>query len=159
MPCDCGDPRPFEKCCGPYLTGAALPPTAEALMRSRYTAYARGEVDYIFATQAPEGRATLDRAQTEAWSKQSTWRGLEIVRTERGGPDDRDGVVEFVAHFDLRGEHVDHHELATFRRDDRWYFVDGKEPKLVPFQRRERKVGPNEPCPCGSGKKFKKCCG
>ncbi|HSV29430.1 MAG TPA: YchJ family metal-binding protein, partial [Candidatus Omnitrophota bacterium] len=76
-----------------------------------------------------------------------------------GGADDETGSVEYVARFKIRGQAHAHHELATFRKEDgRWLYVDGEvNPKTAP--RQVAKVGRNDPCPCGSGQKYKKCCG
>ncbi len=127
-------------------------------MRSRYTAFTLADVDYIEKTTDPSARSSFDRAQTLHWAKQSEWKGLEIVSCEDGGEKDSEGTVEFIARYDFEGASQEHHERAEFRkRDGHWYFVDGK---LVqqPF-RAEVKVGRNDPCTCGSGKKYKKCCG
>jgi SEC-C motif-containing protein len=141
------------------LDGAPAP-TAEDLMRSRYTAYATGHIDHVVATHDPATRDTVDRDASAAWSKQSTWLGLEIVATEAGGADDSTGVVEFVARFSLAGRIQQHHERSRFRKEDgHWYYVDGETMKARPVEREAAKVGRNEPCPCGSGKKFKKCHG
>jgi SEC-C motif-containing protein len=160
MPCTCGNPGSFEECCAPILAGTRPAPTAVALMRARYSAYAHGNIDFVFDSLAPESRHDFDRPSAEQWSRQSKWLGLEVVRTERGGPGDRDGVVEFIARFEVQGQAVEHHEVATFRNDEgRWLFVDGQLRKQEPFRRAAPKVGANDPCPCGSGKKWKKCCG
>ena len=123
-------------------------------MRSRYSAYARGTIDYVERTTAPEARADFDRGAAENWAKLSTWLGLRIVSTERGEPDDDKGVVEFVATYETGGERVDHRERSQFRKtaDGQWLYISGAAPELT-------KVGRNDPCPCGSGKKYKKCCG
>jgi SEC-C motif-containing protein len=156
--CDCGDPRPFERCCGPFLAGAAAP-TAEQLMRSRYTAYVRREIDYLVATHDPDSRDTVDRAATERWANESEWLGLQVLATEAGGPDDDTGIVEFVARYRNKGHELPHHERSRFRKlDGRWYYVDGEAPRKKPV-RAEVKAGRNDPCPCGSGKKFKRCHG
>ena len=132
-------------------------------MRSRYTAYAKGEVDHIFATYTPKAAGGVDRASTEKWSRESTWLGLEIVSTDGGGPDDDEGTVEFVARFSERadGPELKHHERSRFvrgGRDRRWLYADGKVVGVPPV-RRDARPGRNEPCTCGSGKKFKKCHG
>lgn len=154
--CPCGSSRDFESCCGPYLAGVPAP-TAEALMRARYTAYTRKEMAYLHDTLAGEARADYNESEAVAWAQQAEWRGLEIVATEAGGPDDSQGMVEFTARYRIKGKDVSHHERSLFRREDgRWYYVDGETPK--PETRRVEKVGRNDPCPCGSGKKYKKCC-
>ena len=160
MSCPCGKGESLETCCGPLLSGKVLPETAEALMRARYTAYATGNIDYIVETHDPDRRGEVDRRNTEAWSKTSEWLGLEILSTEKGGPEDEVGVVEFVARYKLKGVKIDHRERALFRKNgSRWVFVDGAELKGPPIVRTEPKIGRNDPCHCGSGKKFKKCHG
>ncbi len=156
--CPCGSGSEFDDCCGPYLGGEAAP-TPEALMRSRFTAFVRGDLDHIENTHAPEARADFDRAAAESRNDTVQWVALEILDTAGGGPDDDTGTVEFAGRYKSDGGAGVHHERSSFRReDDRWLYVDGDiNPKSAP--RRVRRVGRNEPCPCGSGKKYKKCCG
>jgi SEC-C motif-containing protein len=126
-------------------------------MRSRYTAYVRGAIDYLLATHA--GAEENERAAIEKWSRESRWQSLEILGTERGAAGDDEGVVEFIARGTSGGKPFAHHERSRFRREDgRWRYVDGDRPKPAPV-RREATPGRNEPCPCGSGKKYKKCHG
>ena len=85
--------------------------------------------------------------------------GLTILATEAGGEGDETGTVEFVARYRAKGHDLSHHERSTFRRvDGRWHFVDGKTIKPPPVKA-EPRAGRNDPCPCGSGKKFKRCHG
>ena len=129
-------------------------------MRSRYSAYATGEIDWIIESQSADNREVTDRQATEEWSRKSEWRGLEVLEVTQGAAGDEEGFVEFKASYSLSGEDIVHHEVASFRREDgSWRFVDGIEVKPRPFKHKAPKVGPNEPCPCGSGKKHKKCCG
>jgi SEC-C motif-containing protein len=129
-------------------------------MRARYAAYALGEVDYVLSTHAPESREGVDRSATEAWSKNAEWRGLEIVATEAGGAKDEAGVVEFIARYAAGGKELSHHERSRFRKvDGAWAYVEGDMVKAKPVKREEPKVGRNDPCPCGSDKKYKKCHG
>lgn len=159
-PCPCGNGESLQDCCGPYLEGTRLPESAEALMRSRYTAFTRGNVDYILNTHDPEKSSEIDRERTEAWSKGSEWLGFELISTENGGPADDAGVVEFVARYKVKGVTVSHRERAIFRKHgQRWVFVDGQMINGPPVRRSEPRVGRNEPCPCGSGKKYKRCHG
>jgi SEC-C motif-containing protein len=86
--------------------------------------------------------------------------GLEICSTEQGGVDDNDGLVEFIASYRENGVVRSHHEISRFKREaGRWYYVDGDAPKVETYVKEQPKVGRNDPCPCGSGKKYKKCCG
>jgi SEC-C motif domain protein len=156
--CPCGSGLDFDGCCGPILGGAPAP-SPEALMRSRFTAFVRGDLDYIESTHAAEVRDTFNRSAAESTASSVEWVDLEIGETSDGGADDDIGTVEFRARFKKDGELMVHHEQSNFRREEGlWAYVDGKmNPKGKP--RRVEKVGRNEPCPCGSGKKYKKCCG
>jgi SEC-C motif domain protein len=158
--CVCGKGESLEACCGRYISGKEAPKTAEELMRSRYAAYATENVDYVLATHLPSRREEVDRASTEAWSKAATWLGLEIVRTSGGGEGDERGEVEFVAKYKIKQSIVQHHELATFVKEGgKWYFEDGKEVSTPPIVNDGPKLGRNDVCHCGSGKKYKKCHG
>lgn len=154
------DSRALAAFCEPFLRGEARPRTAAELMASRYVAYATGAIDYLVDTHDPETRGDIDRKATEEWARRARWRSLEIVSTERGGPEDDAGEVEFVARYELDGVEHAHHERSAFRRSEgRWYFVRGDRVSAPPVRRTSPKVGRNDPCPCGSGKKQKKCCG
>jgi SEC-C motif-containing protein len=156
--CPCGSAQPLDRCCGPLLDGAAAA-TAEALMRSRYSAHVLGRVDYIVETHDPATRGRVDRAAVERWARDSQWLGLQILARVRGGAADEDGVVEFTASYRAGGAARVHHERSRFRRHHgRWCYVDGDIVALAPV-RRAPSVGRNDPCPCGSGKKHKRCCG
>ncbi len=154
--CPCGSGQLFDACCGPYIGGEAAP-TAEALMRSRYVAHTLGNHAYLLETLAPESRDEEEAEDNPPADMK--WQGLEIRATEQGREGDAAGEVEFVAKYKLGDQSGIHHERSAFRFEDgRWYCVGGEiNPK--PEQRRVEKVGRNDPCPCGSGKKFKKCCG
>jgi SEC-C motif domain protein len=153
------DPQALEAYCLPFVRGEKLPQTAAELMASRYVAYATFAIDYLLATHDPSSRARADRKATEEWSRRADWRGLELLSTERGGPDDDTGVVEFVARYAIDGVEYKHHERSEFKRiDGRWFFLNGEKVSAPPVRRTGEKVGRNDPCPCGSGKKHKKCC-
>ena len=158
--CPCTSGKDFDECCGPLIRGERPADTAEELMRSRYAAYAAVEIDYLRDTTYPSRRREVDSRATRAWAENSTWTGLEVISIEEGGPDDERGIVEFIARYSRDGDDVEHHEVAEFRRKEGvWYFVDGKRGGAETFVRQEPKVGRNDPCPCGSGRKYKKCCG
>ncbi len=158
--CPCGSNDSFESCCGPLIAGEVVAPTAEALMRSRYTAYTNGAVDYIKQTMHKSTLHTFDEEAARRWSKEAEWKGLEIKTVRQGRESDREGEVEFVATYLQDGEEFLHHELATFKKEGKkWFFVDGEQIGRGTYIRETPKVGRNEPCPCGSGLKFKKCCG
>jgi len=151
MICPCGNGT-LQDCCGPYLDGERPAPTAETLMRSRYTAYAIGNVEYLLKSWHPASRPD-DFVLEEAIQ----WQGLEILATVAGGETDDTGEVEFVARYLVENRPGQLRERSDFRREDGlWYYVDGEEVKAQPVS--VVKVGRNEPCPCGSGKKYKRCC-
>ena len=155
--CPCGSGDPFAGCCGPFLDGVQ-PDTAVALMRSRYTAYVRSAIDYLIETHDVSTRGEIDRAEITRWSRATEWLGLEILETVRGGTDDDEGIVEFVARGSSNGAPFDHRERSEFRRrDGRWFYVAGK-PVRAPA-RAIAQAGRNDPCPCGSGMKYKRCHG
>lgn len=157
--CPCGSENNYNECCEKYVKGQELPATAELLMRSRYTAYTLSEVDYIVETTYPEHREQLSVENIKSWSDNSEWHGLQILSTEAGTADDTEGKVEFIAEFTEKGIPKKHHELSEFKKEDgKWYFYDGQMLKPETYRREDPKVGRNDPCPCGSGKKFKKCC-
>lgn len=175
MNCECGSGQEYSKCCEPFITGEKLAPTAEALMRSRYVAYVDANIPYLKSTLAPEKRKEFDEAGAKEWATKSKWLGLEILSTKQGQPDDAKGVVEFNAKYKLNGRAIEHHEVAEFRKDakeNRWYFVDAESHEHLdgqghghhhapqaPVVRDQPKIGRNDPCTCGSGRKYKKCHG
>jgi len=157
--CPCGSEKEYAQCCQPLHTNQAKAETAEALMRSRYSAYVKAEIDYIFKTTIPKQRETLDEKATRDWATKTAWQKLEILHTEKGGPEDKTGIVEFAAHFSQKGERRKHHEVGRFTKQrGSWYYEDGELPAPAQIVNTTPKIGRNDPCSCGSGKKFKKCC-
>lgn len=176
MKCPCGSGETFSQCCELFLSNQAMPETAEKLMRSRYTAFTQVDVDYLKKTLAPESRSDFDAASTKQWAQNAKWKGLKILSTQKGGAEDKKGTVEFIATYETdyenKRESLDHHEVAQFRKTDsgQWLFVEGdshthkegeghqhEKPQTV--VRELPKIGRNDVCACGSGKKYKKCCG
>jgi SEC-C motif-containing protein len=117
-----------------------------------------GNLDYIDRTQAPELEGE-DEPDLRPVLEETTWRGLEVLRVEAGGVEDQVGQVEFVFRYRRRGRDFMQHELSQFRRDNGQWIYQSSEmnPKSPP--RQVSKPGRNDPCSCGSGKKYKKCCG
>ncbi|MBT4512005.1 MAG: YchJ family protein [Chloroflexi bacterium] len=158
--CPCGSGQAYTECCELVIKGEKTAETAEQLMRARYSAYANAETDFLSSSLHPDQREGHDSNSTRDWAENSVWHELEIINTQDGGPDDTEGDVEFKATFTYEGIKQTHHELAHFQKeDDTWYFESGEAITPKPFVREAPKVGRNEPCPCGSGKKYKKCCG
>ncbi|HEY9154488.1 MAG TPA: YchJ family protein [Opitutaceae bacterium] len=157
--CPCGSGRSYETCCEPLIAGTPAT-TAEALMRSRYTAYVKHAFDYLRDSLSAQQQKDFSAADTKRWAEQSEWLGLKILRTENGGPNDQTGLVEFSARYRAGGEEHEHVETALFGREGgRWVYT-GQKPAPSATVRYEKPLpGRNDPCPCGSGKKYKKCCG
>lgn len=152
----------FEKCCGPLLAGKQKAVTAESLMRSRYSAYVVKNIDYVDATQIVVENEEFDKEEALKWAQSSEWLGLEVKKTHKGQEADNTGTVEFIAHYKdiASGTELRHHETSIFqRKDGDWMFREGQIHGNQPVKRLEPKTGRNDPCHCGSGKKYKKCCG
>ncbi len=157
--CPCGATSTYNECCRPIINGERTAETAEQLMRSRYSAYVKKEIEYIFTSLHPDSRSDFDEKSSRAWAESAEWHSFEVVNTVNGGPEDREGLVEFVVSYSEGGIKKEHHELSTFKKETGiWYLLSGK---VIPKQvvRSAPKIGRNDPCSCGSGKKFKKCCG
>ena len=157
--CPCGSGTELTSCCLPFIQGKKKAVAAEDLLRSRYTAFTRGDIDFILSTHHTRTRSEVKREEIEDWSKSSKWIGLKIVQKEAGQSSDNQGTIVFCAQYAADGKTHDHWEQSFFEKEDgEWRFLDAKGIQVGPYRRAEPKTGRNDPCPCGSGKKFKKCC-
>ena len=153
--CPCGSGRNYGQCCEPIIAGTTPAPDAEALMRSRYTAHVVNDTVYLDRTYLPTSKQTSTEKHAPAATK---WVKLEIHQHDANV---RSGVshVDFSAHFTEEGKAGVMHEKSEFEKiDGAWIFTRTLREGPVPIVSAP-KVGRNDPCPCGSGKKFKKCCG
>lgn len=148
-------PIAYADCCQPYHNLDAQAASAERLMRTRYSAFVLQKADYIVKTTVLAQQALLDIISIEKWAHETNWAGLEIVsHTAKLGK--RHAQVEFKAYYTESkeqpdGAHAAHHELSSFvEANGRWYFLD---PTV------KMNVSQKQPCICGSGEKFKRCCG
>lgn len=145
--------KSYLDCCKPFHEGS-LPKTAEQLMRSRYSAFVMVNTEYIINTTLPAQQPLLDKNAIAAWAKDTAWSGLEIINHKPIGK--RHAQVEFNAYFSDNNGLQAHHELSSFvlvknsNQNAQWYFLD----PTVDF-----KITQKQPCSCGSGEKFKRCCG
>ncbi|EEQ15016.1 hypothetical protein yfred0001_1220 [Yersinia frederiksenii ATCC 33641] len=149
--CPCGSQLEYQKCCEPYILGEKIAAKPAILMRSRYSAYVRKNADYLINTWHPECNAQEWRDGITQSFTQTTWHGLTVI-AESAGADDNEAFVEFMARFTDENnlQIITMHERSRFLRiNEHWYYIDGIRPS----------VGRNDSCPCGSGKKYKKCCG
>ena len=119
-------------------------------MRSRYTAYVKQQADYLIATWHPVCKAEEWRNAIISGFNTTEWLGLTVIE-ESTGHDNDEGFVEFIARFTDgdSGDSAIHERSRFLRLEQRWYYIDGVKPQ----------PGRNAACPCGSGKKYKKCCG
>lgn len=147
--CPCGSAVEYSLCCQPYLSGTQVAPDPSHLMRSRYSAFVMKDAEYLISTWHPNCQAATFRAEIEAGFARTQWLGLAVFE-HAAGKNDSEGYVSFIARFNENGKTGAIIERSRFLKENgRWYYIDGTRPQF----------GRNDPCPCGSGKKFKKCCG
>ena len=164
--CPCGATRPFKRCCEPYLNGKALALTAEALMRSRYSAFVQGHIDYLKETHHPAHHGANARASLKQSIANTRWLNLVVLKTQKGQKKDKSGVVEFVAAYQTKSalrlvrtvqkppvDCEQMHERSHFIKEQgKWFYTTGEMlPPYVPKR--------SWPCWCGSGQKFQRCHG
>jgi SEC-C motif-containing protein len=118
------------------------------------------EIDYLRTSLHPDHRADFNEKTTRAWAEGAEWHNLEIIETIGGGSDDSEGKVAFAVTYTEQGAKKDYRERALFsKKDGIWYLVSGEPLPAKQIVREAPKTGRNDPCPCGSNKKYKKCCG
>lgn len=186
--CPCGSDTPYSQCCEPIIKGSLLAQTPEALMRARYSAFTQGEIEFVEKTNRGKAQKAFDAEAARQWSAEATWHGLHILATSPIDEKSDLGYVEFVADCEEQGQRYHAHERSRFEKiEGQWFYTDGRSlnqtpenqtqnnqtsehhhhhdgsccdhdhhPKTMPAK--SNKIGRNELCPCGSGKKYKKCC-
>jgi SEC-C motif domain protein len=143
--CPCGSQKLLAVCCTQYWQGEA-PPTAELLMRARYSAFALGQLDFLLATLHPASHQSDELAQLQISQSKTQWLKLHVLAAT-------DCEVEFLAFFNQQGVLGQLHERSHFVFErGRWWYVDGEFLPPVKWQR-------NAPCWCGAAEKYKKCHG
>ncbi len=157
--CPCGSNQELNDCCGPIIAGQQHATSPEQLMRSRYTAYSMANIDYIKKTMTGIAAEGFEADATKIWAKSITWLGLDVKRSFMDEHDLSKGYVEFEVSFrDKTGNGQKIYELSTFTQINKeWFYTDGKSPAKS-TNSIYNKAGRNDPCPCGSEKKYKKCC-
>jgi SEC-C motif domain protein len=153
--CPCCSGLQYEDCCLPIISGKdAL--TAEALVRSRYTAFVVKSLDHVENTHASEIKNDFNRAEAERLADECEWKSLRINKATETGDE---AEVEYIVQVGREGVTHTKATRSQFRRENnQWFYVSTKAVPLLD-QAHSQKVGRNDPCPCASGKKFKKCCG
>ncbi|MBY5920098.1 YchJ family protein [Ferrimonas balearica] len=149
--CPCGSTLDYATCCQPLHDGHSRADTPEQLMRSRYSAYVLAKAPYLLATHHIDYRGALSEAELLASCQQTQWQRLEILDAPAHEGDK--GEVEFRAWYrDGTALRAMHERSRFVREQGQWLYCDGRfDPKP--------QANRNAPCPCGSGKKFKRCCG
>jgi len=144
MNCTCSNEKDYSKCCGAIINGQKQALNPEELMRSRYSAYVKGNANYLLQSSVKENRFEEDIQLIEEFSKSVEWLKLDILHV-------KDNIVEFKAYYRENNIIKVLHEKSTFIKEDGvWYYQKG--------ELYNSKIERNESCPCQSGKKFKKCC-
>jgi len=140
MSCICGNDKNYNDCCGAIIDGKKTAKTPEELMRSRYSAYVQSDVAYLLKSSLHHD----DHALIEEFCKSVEWLQLTVLKSV-------ENIVEFKAYYRENSTIKVLHEKSFFiQKEDIWLYDEG-ELYTTPIKR-------NEPCPCGSGKKYKKCC-
>lgn len=167
--CPCGSQQAYSTCCEPIHQQPTQVHQPEQLMRARYSAHVLGLVDFVINTYHPSCNAEAQRDAIRD-SVDSDWQKLVVLSHEAGSHSD-EGYVTFSAYFVDGGDEYCMTERSRFIRENgQWYYIDGEFPaepepqtaSSTPLQQQAVstiKIGRNDPCLCGSGKKFKKCCG
>lgn len=144
--CYCKSGLDFHECCEPILSVLEVAPTAEALMRSRYSAYCLGDVNYLQATTHNHTWSDEELKFIQDWADNSIWQHLEIMSTS-------ETIVEFKAYYIFESKQHLHHEKSTFVKiKDMWKYLDGE------VYADEVNLLRNQLCICGSRQKYKRCC-
>jgi SEC-C motif-containing protein len=146
MFCFCNSGKPVESCCKPYLSGVKVATRPEALMRSRYSAFSQGNVEYLLSTSSKSLALSLDKEDLEKYCQTTKFVRLDVIKSEGN-------TVEFIASL-IEGDILHQiHELSSFIVENERLVYDTGNLYPVPSQKLSRNIE----CPCGSGKKYKRC--
>lgn len=153
MQCYCGSGQPFADCCQPLLNGLQVAKSCEQLMRSRYSAFCHGDAEYLQQSCVPALRETQSPTALQPFIADTHFTQLQILDFSPPDPAATHGFVEFKVCF------IQGHQLHSFQEHSefeliqgQWFYASGR---LTDFP--SQKIGRNDTCPCGSGKKFKSC--
>lgn len=162
MLCPCCSQKSYDQCCEPIHQDSQQAQSPEQLMRARYSAHVTKNVEFVIQTYHSSCQAELE-AQAIAESVDSDWVELDVIDAPEHS--ETEGFVEFKAYFEEDGKRYCLHERSRFVKENQaWRYIDGVMPEQVALDPRlnqtiaKTKIGRNDPCLCGSGKKFKKCC-
>lgn len=154
--CPCGSQLAYLDCCGLYIEQSQAAPTPEKLMRSRYTAYTEANIDYIKATMRGKPLLNFNEMEAKSWAQKAKWISLKIINTYPELKQQNCQFIEFIASYQLDERRESIHEKSEFKKyEGKWFYTDSLPPNKL------KKINParNQPCPCGSNKKYKNCHG
>ncbi|WP_105189953.1 YchJ family protein [Pseudoalteromonas sp. T1lg48] len=150
--CYCGSTKQYADCCGRYIDGGAQAGDPLTLMKSRYSAFCTQATEYLVATCSASALQNNQAEDVAEFASAANFIELEIVDTDLSA---QPAEVEFKAFYIFANTLCCIHERSTFiQQNGQWFYDSGT---LMPTS--ERKLSRNDPCPCGSNKKYKKCCG
>lgn len=156
--CYCGNEKSYDACCKPLHEGKLKPPTPESLMRSRFSAYKLSLIDYLEATHHPKYHWQDERKGIEESCKNNTWDSLKVFKSEVDKKQKHLGKVAFAAYYSSNSAS---HVLCEFSNfileNEQWYYTDGIHAENESELAKLCGINRNDPCWCGSGKKYKKC--
>lgn len=158
MSCYCSSGKDYKNCCEPFHKGVDYPDTPLKLMRSRFSAFATSNSEYLIKSSHPDLIEDVNEEDLKLWAEQNDWKSLEIIETTKDHNTGLRGEVEFKANYvDEIGRSRTHHERSIFYKvNNKWLYHSGDiNPKKINVSTKTRR---NDPCPCGSGLKYKKCC-
>lgn len=122
--CPCGTQKSYDACCGLFISGKQKASSPETLMRSRYTAYTKANIDYIQNTMRPPASNEFNPIEAYQWARRVQWKKLDVLRVS---PFDTKGWVEFIAYFIEEDQPQQIHETSEFHFiDNTWFYVNGK---------------------------------
>lgn len=151
--CFCGNQKYYSECCLPFISGNLKPETPEQLMRSRYSAFCIKDIEYLISTHHHSKQQPNEREILAQTINETQWLGLKVLKTDKRRINQVVGHVEFAAFYKNNNKIEQLHENSKFIYENgQWYYLDGVMLEPLKFAR-------NEPCWCGSMKKFKKCHG
>lgn len=148
--CPCGSKKSYQECCADFHQEIRLPTCAEELMRSRYSAFALKNIDYINNTMTGPAAHRFNPEQAKQNQSLTQWLGLDVINSTTDKKNPNHAFVEFRALHNTAGKISILQELSEFTKiNNRWFYINGQ----------SKKSSRNDPCPCHSGKKFKQCHG
>ncbi len=154
-PCPCGTGKKYGECCLPIIKKTKPAADAEALMRSRFSAHVARDYEHLHRTHLESSKEPYESEPEGAGG--TNWTRLKILSHEKGLKPDF-SYVDFTAYFQEGEEEKALHEKAEFQKiDGTWFYIRALRQGPAPIKKTEATVGRNDPCPCGSGKKYKQC--